>query len=54
VEALLYLAGGFLVVLGIGWFVESEALWGPASARAEISRRLKRSNDLIDSIRGKP
>ena len=53
VEALLYLAGAFLVVLGIGWFVESEALGGPASLRSEITRRLKCSSDLIESIRGK-
>lgn len=42
-----------MVVLGIAWFVDSQALRGPALLHSEITRRLKTSIDIIESMRGK-
>ena len=52
-DTFLYFSGGLLIVLGVGWFVESGGLRGPESLRSGITRQLKASTDLIDSIQGK-
>jgi hypothetical protein len=53
VEALLYFSGGLLIVLAVAWFIESGALRGPESLRSGITRQLKASSDLLNSIQSK-
>ena len=52
-EALLYFSGGLLIVLAVAWFIESGALRGPESLRSGITRQLKASSDLLNSIQSK-